>query len=245
MNWTRAAILALAAASLGLAAPTGLANPYGVERQSYSVRIGGLRAGNFLLSANVAENRYAATGEVSTGGLVGVFVDFYFGGAVNGRMSGNGDLQPLQYKGTRISRGKEHTVTMTYAGRAPAELTIDPPRKSRKYTLNPRQQRDTLDPVSATYMFLADRPEGQACDRTVQVYDGSRRSQVSVGPRRKNGSGYVCNGVYSRVAGYPPKMLREKVDFPFKITYEVVDGMMRVTRVDLDSNFGQAVAIRR
>ncbi|MEO1313784.1 MAG: DUF3108 domain-containing protein [Pseudomonadota bacterium] len=242
----RTRVRRLAALCLGalVAATPVLGN--GDARQSYTISVAGLRVGTMEMAVNTSGSRYTARGKVTGGGLVGVFVNVSFDGTASGSMRGDGSLMPASYRATSGSGRKAQSVDMKYAGGTPTGASFSPPRRPAKpWDVAPPSQGGTLDPISAAYDILRDRPVGTACGRSIRIFDGARASQIRIGARRDDGALSSCAGVYSRGAGFSPKRLEEQRDFRFVIYYDRSAGEMQVTRFELDSILGQAVARRR
>ena len=136
-------------------------------------------------------------------------------------------------------------TTGTSAGGRVTGHKQTPPIPRRDFDVSHDSLRGVVDPVSATYALLMDRPVGRACGRRLDIFDGTRLSRITVGARKASGDGWQCSGVYLRVAGYPPGKMAEQTRFPFTLFYDEVDGMMRVREFRTDSIVGDAVARRR
>ncbi|WP_157966335.1 DUF3108 domain-containing protein [Oceanibium sediminis] len=214
------------------------------QRQVYDVSLAGLKAARLEIAVNVEGGRYTAVGQVEGRGLVGAITNFYNGGTTSGRVLGAGRLQPVRYDGVQES-SRRREVTILYDGGVPTSVDWRPPRKERARDIDPSDQGGALDPISATWAMLQDMPSGQACGRSILVYDGQRRSRLDLGQRKPSGDRFTCDGRYVRVAGYSPKQLAEQKDFPFTITYREVGGRMVVESFELDSIIGRAVVRRR
>ena len=238
MNLTAKLILALV-----LAFGSGAAQ--GQTKQAYDVSISGFKVGSLRLNAQENSSSYAVSGAIQGGGLIGAITSFSFSGTAKGGLNGAGSLIPREYASVSKSRGKERAVTMTYQGDTPASLTHAPTRKKRSYDAALSDGKGTLDPVSATYALLQDMPVGQACGRTVQVFDGTKRSRITVRKRERDGEAWRCKGTYTRVKGWRAKDMEEKTNFSFALTFREVDGIMQVTSFETQSLFGKVVARRR
>lgn len=216
------------------------------ERADFTVSVAGVRAGTLSMAANRDGNQYAVRAEVKEGGVVGAIFNFYYGGVARGSVTADGAVVPSSYEGVRQIRDDKRKTLISFTAGRPASVTQDPARRSRKWDIDPASQGGTLDPVSATYSLLRDAPRDQACDRTIEVFDGSRRSRLIIQPGQSTGNQeWTCRGVYRRVAGYSPKDMKEKTDFPFTLFYADRGDMMRLTRFQTQSILGLAVAQRR
>lgn len=213
-------------------------------RQVYDVSVSGVRVGVLEMAANVENGAYAATGSITSRGIAGVLFPFTLSGTSAGRIKGQGQLEPVRYSGTQKDDNRRD-VSIRYTRGTPTFVEWVPQRKVRKHDVAFANQRGTLDPISASYAVLMPLPADKACGRTLEIYDGSKRSRIIVGQPQTSGAQVVCSGVYRRVAGFSPKQMSEKVDFPFTVTYDAVDGMLTVNSIQLDSVIGRAVMRRR
>jgi len=222
----------------------GAAN--GETQQVYELSVAGLRVATVGLSVNEQGLRYAARGVLRGSGIIGSFVNLAFDGTARGFAQSNGQLVPEQYEATRGKGDKQRAVSMRYVQGTPQSVTLTPPRKrKRPYDIDPTAQRGTLDPVSAAVALLPDRPAGRACGRVIEIFDGTRRSRITIGALRELDGKIRCAGVYERVSGYSPRSMREQTRFNFMLNYRRVDGMMQVMRIEMETTLGRAVARRR
>ena len=220
--------------------------PAAEVEHKFRLSIAGLSVANILLVIDTDGDRYEASARVRGRGLVGSFVDLDYDGYSEGRLGSDGMPQPQFFRSVRNDDDDGgRTTVIRYDGGTPVSVTASPPRPSRRWDIAPETQRGALDPISAGLAMIGDRAVGEACGRTVDIYDGRRLARLSLGPRRSRGDFQVCSGNYRRIAGYPPKRMAEQVDFPFEITYQRIDGMLRVVRLDMESTFGSARMQRR
>ncbi|MFN3144254.1 MAG: DUF3108 domain-containing protein [Paracoccaceae bacterium] len=98
---------------------------------------------------------------------------------------------------------------------------------------SPRPAPNEMDsdayPAAAVFFLLRDAPEAEACRGAVPVFDGQRRSSLTVDNPRRQGDRLICDGEYRRVAACsrPPGEKRSS----FTVTYrENGDGLMQVGR---------------
>ncbi len=235
----------LPAAALAALAVLGAMAPALAQRQVYDLSIRGLHAATISLDTDAVQGGYKAAGEISPAGLVGVFFDFRFRGNAEGARQG-AMLLPTVYYGSHVIRDRVRHTTIRYDGDSPAEVAVTPAAKPRPYDVDPLAQSGAVDPVTAAAELLADRPAEQACARTVQVFDGRRRSVIAVAtPRPVDDRMIACDGVYSRLAGYSEKELQKQRSFPFVMYLELKEGMARVVRFQTESIYGTAAAVRR
>lgn len=213
--------------------------------QRYSLSAVGLPVGSLTMAANREGDRYTVRGKVEGGGVAGLFVDFSYNAVASGRLDRNGMPVPVIFDGTRKLRDDGRRTQISYSGGTPTEVSFDPAKPPRPFDIDPRAQKGTLDPASATYALLRDLPAAAGCARTVDIFDGTRRSRITVGAERPVRGGLQCDGVYTRIAGYPPDEMAEQVNFPFRMVYRQVGDMLQVERFETDSIMGSVVARRQ
>lgn len=233
----------LATATLGAAAAAVLPTPAtraAVDRTSYSFSIAGIPVGAMALEFKLDGGRYDATTRIDTAGIVGMFATFFFDGKASGRLAG-GKVVPDLFTATSKSPRATRKSRIEWKAGTPVSVSVVPPRE---HAPDPAEQGGTLDPVSAGVRLLRDAPEGEICDTTVMVYDGSRVSRLKVAPAKGEGEKLVCEGTYARLKGEASSMIGAR-EFPFTITFaRAPGGMATLSRIEAPTNFGQAVVSR-
>jgi hypothetical protein len=241
----RASIRAAALAAVVLVAPGGAR---ATETGSFDVLLGGVRAAVVSYAANTDGDRYAVTGKLSTTGVVGAMVRVSYEATARGRQTGPGRYRPTSFTEIRDSAREVSRAEMRFAGGRPQVKTYVPPRETDRHAVDPATQAGTVDPMTVIYAALRDQPRDQVCDLALQVFDGKRRSEVTLSnPSPETGAGEItCKGQYRRIAGWSPDKLAERTRFDFEMTYaRQPDGVYRVTRVTTDTTLGRAVLRRR
>lgn len=234
MPSTTRAQLALAV-MLALAAPSSAA-----ETASFDFSISGIRVGTVQLDFEEQGKSYSAVSRIDTAGIVGVFADFFFDGRASGRISGE-KVVPGEYDATSKSPRATRQTRIEWSGGTPVEVSVEPPRSTAP---DPAAQSGTLDPVSAGFRLLRERPAAEVCDTTVDVFDGSRRSRLKLGAPVRSSNELVCDGTFARIEG-EAHSLTDVRQFPFRIRFAVVGEQARLERIEAPTNFGQAVIERR
>ena len=143
-------------------------------------------------------------------------------------------------------KDKEQFVEMIYGGGAPATVNAEPAFIPKPWEIDPAAQTGTLAPITAAIATLAPRPRVGMCERTVEVFDGRRRYAIDLGKPVQDGARIRCPANYRRIAGFKPKMMKERPNFPFNIWLEERgDGLAHVGRGAGESMFGLAVILLR
>lgn len=229
----------VAASAILLAGTTGGAL---AADASFDFRVMGLRVGSVALAWSTSGTSYEAAANVDAAGVVGFFATFFFHGKASGTLKADGTVVPGHFEAQSKSSDEVRKTTIAWKNGKPASVTQVPPRSN---SADPAEQGGTLDPVSAAFRLLRDVPKAEACNATVDMFDGSRRSRLKVGPATVSGATLTCNGSYARMKGDALGSL-DRNQFPFTITYAVgADGIARVQRIEAPTNFGTAVVARR
>ena len=226
---------ALACAVLGA---TGAAK---AQDAVFDFYLSGIKAGEMTMSARSTPEGYSARSSIRAAGAVGLVANFFFDGEASGRIVG-GKVSPVRYEANSKSPRAERRTVMDWKDGVPVNVSVVPPRGSAP---DPATQGGTLDPVSAGLALLGDAVPGSVCDASVDVFDGSRRSRLSLGAPMARDGALVCTGAYSRIEGEAQSMSSQR-EFPFEVTFrEGGDGVARLERVETRTQFGKAVLERR
>lgn len=228
-----------AAAFLLATASAGAAR---AEQAAFDFTVAGFPIGSIATSATQSGTRYSATADIDATGLVGFFTSFFFHGKSSGSVKPDGTVVPSRFEAQSKSSRAIRQTTIDWKNGKPVSVSIEPPRSDNA---DPAEQGGTLDPVSAAFRLLRDVPKAEACGVTVDMFDGSRRSRLQVGPGRVEGSVLTCEGSYARMKGESLGSL-DRNKFPFTLTFQIgADGIARVQRITAPTNFGSAVVARR
>lgn len=225
-----------AAFSLGLlSAPPADAAQTG----AFTLTVGGFKVGILAYEATETADRYEVHGSARSAGLIGAFMDGNVDAAVSGRIR-NGTLLPSVSKETTVSGGQTVQRIFDFSKGFPA-ITRTPPRtKPQKYAVPAEQQAGTLDPLSAAYAILRDKPAAEVCKLDVIMFDGARRSRLQMTGGTASPGGMVCDAVYTRVAGFSPREMREQSTWPVTLTYAANGTGYRLSELNFPSSFGNA-----
>ena len=239
-------VLATVIAGFGIGAVQVTANtaPRDVDT-IYDFYLGGIKAGELSIDADMKGDQYHARSILKTAGIVGFVYKASFEAETEGRLTADG-FEPVRFfADSRMSR-KEQRVEMRYANNAPKQVLAQPAFDPRPWEIDPTLQTDTLDPITAAISALAPMPKAKICNRSVEVFDGRRRYAIDLGSPVKDGKRIKCKAMYRRIAGFKPKMMTKRPKFPFNIWYEErSDGLAHVVRGAGDSMFGLAVILLR
>lgn len=215
------------------------------DQKVYRVSIAGFPVGTASYSAAVNGNRYEVQGFMGSTGFFGAFLASRYSGAVIGRSSGD-RLTPQIFRG-RFEQGRKFAeVDIKYSKGRVRQVIRRPERPAQPYDLDPTSVRGALDPISALYFMLRDLTVDKVCTQNFQVFDGGRTSRISMQRSQGEAGTVVCNGVYTRMGGFPPEQINERQHFPFQLTYAPTDdGFFEVREFRATTFWGVAKAVLR
>ncbi|PPB80645.1 uncharacterized protein DUF3108 [Albidovulum inexpectatum] len=211
----------------------------------FDLTLRGIHAGTLSVSGAIEGQSYAAAGVLKSGGLVALVRKVRYDARVQGTYR-DGRFVPRQYVEDADTGKRKSRAVMDYVNGVPQLKKYDPPRKSRSGDIDPATQGGTVDPLTALFAALRDVPRAEACDLSLTLFDGKRRSQVRIGTPVTDGNGLRCNGEYRRLAGFSEKEMAEKTRFPFTMRLQPgPDGRMKVVEVSMDTIYGKGRLERR
>ena len=232
-------MLALGAAA---ALAAGAAQPAQTDAATYDLSIAGMRLGSVQVSGRQEGARYSAAGRVTPNAVVGAVTGYAFDGRASGTVAGDGRLIPDRFVADSSSPRAKRRTEIEWRDGAPVRVSVEPPRRR---PADPSQVVGALDPVSAGFAILRDNPPERICNARFDVFDGSRRSRLSLGEAQARDGGYVCAGVYARVEG-ESHSLSNQDEYPFTLTFAPNgDGTVRLVRIETQTRLGLAVVTRR
>lgn len=244
MKRTTSVTAALAAMIIGTAADALPAERPALNT-TYDFYLGGIKAGEVSIDARYHAGGYQAESVLRTAGIVGFVYKASFEAAAEGAVAGDG-LQPQRFIADSRMRSKSQSVEMIYTDNAPGEVNAEPAFSPRPWQVDPAAQTGTLDPISAALTTLAPMPAGDLCNSTVEIFDGRRRYAIDLGEPTMDGERIHCPALYRRIAGFKPKMMKKRPEFPFHVWFEERgDGTAQMVRAAGDSTFGLAVILLR
>jgi len=207
----------------------------------YDFYLGGIPAGQLTIDAAFGSSDYSASAGLETKGIVGYLFDLAFNARAYGRIDPGG-LSPDHYNSFSQDPKRQYLVEISFENRTPVSTRIEPERDKRPWSIDPRDQRDTVDPLSGVLAAFAPAPAGAICDKRVEVFDGRRRFALDIGRLQQQGNRISCDAEYVRLAGFRPKWMGNNSSRPFTLYMEQrSDGLFQVARAVADTSFGAVV----
>jgi hypothetical protein len=211
----------------------------------FDLSIRGIPAATLSYTARDGDGRYAVAGRLESSGLVGLLRNVRYEAEATGSVRGK-RYTPQHYRESADTGRRRSEAVMDYRRGVPQVKEYSPPREAATGGLDPATQGGTVDPLTAMYAALRDRPADSACDLRLVLFDGERRSQVVLAKPEARDGGLVCAGEYRRLEGFSAEDIAERTRFPFTLRLAPgPDGLMQVVEVRAETLFGRAVMARR
>lgn len=240
---TRLGMTTWLVAALALA---GLAGAAGATEQArFTVSLGGLRAGTIVVEGSESGGRYELRGAARAGGLAQLATDAAFDSVARGQVTGNRYRPEIARE--RITEGGEiRERVFRYAAGVPEVSRTPPEDEPDPHAVPAGRQQGTIDPSTAAFAILRDRPADLACTLDLAVFDGTRRHRIRLDRRTPTEDGLVCEGTYTRVAGFKPETLAERRDWPLRMEYrKAPKGAYEVHELSFPTSYGTVRVLRR
>ena len=206
-------VLAAAGLTAFMLTASAPARAQNVEIQ-YGLSLAGLPIGTAQLAGVFNRDTYKIDVKARMTGLASMLSSGKGAGTSTGITAG-AKVVPSSYALVSGAGDKTVSVRMALAGGAVANLQIDPPldEKVDRVPLLESHKRGVVDPVSALLMPVpatAKLLDPSGCDRTIPVFDGSGRFDVTLSfsaTRKVTLPGYsgdvlVCTARYNPIAGH-------------------------------------------
>lgn len=180
---------------------------------TYRVQVGGVAVLDVLATLDLTDRAYRLEVTAMTGGFLGRIFPWRTVSRSEGAVRPDG-LAPTHHSQSSVFREKPRNVTLDYDGQGNVVVSVTPPPEEDDREPVPDAQRHaTYDPLTAFLTVMTAAGRGEACTRSLPVYDGRRRydmifedvGQRLVGVSRYSifaGSARQCRVTYRPVAGY-------------------------------------------
>lgn len=225
----------------------GLASPIGAQDENITLNLYayGIKAGTISVNGAQTTTAYSVKGLLSPSRLLRKFKDVGYTGSAVGKIS-KGKYYTRTYSGHARTGSRNSVVKMRWKSGRPIVDQYSPERARRDYDITPSKQVGTKDLLTAAYITFKTVSIKNLCNITHKMFDGRRRSQITLGKPKISGKIASCSGSYKRVAGFPPHKMEKEVNFPFTMYYEQQDdGTYRFQEFTSAATFGKIRAIRK
>ncbi len=214
------------------------------ELHRFGLYFGGVKAAQVEVRADVASAKYAVTATMQASRILSIFADFEHESSASGRVR-NGELVPTRFESRTKTPKRQSEVEMEFRSGRPVVLSYRPERDPRPYDVNPSDQRGTRDLTTTALLMFRSVAREDLCNTTYELFDGRRRTRVTLAEPEFKDTEAVCQGTFFRVAGYPQHVIDEKSEFDVTFTYESTGGdRYRVRKFSAETTVGRAHAVR-
>lgn len=232
----RASLIAIGLAAAGSAASAQS------DSATYNLSVSGIPLGTVTLRSEQSGNGYLAGVRITPNGLVSAVTGYSFDGRASGLVDASGKVTPQVFEADSRSPRAKRRTEIEWSGDTPVRVSVEPPRNNAP---DPARIVGALDPVSASFALLRDTSKEALCNASIDVFDGSRRSRLSLGAPVAGEDGAVtCSGAYAKLEG-EAHSFSPQGEYPFTLTFAPGDaGRMRLERIETQTRFGTAVVAR-
>jgi len=141
----------------------------------YQVRFGPLQIMSMRVTVQFEEDRYQASSDGRTVGLIGVLFPWTAASSSSGVRAG-GQMRPLRFRSAGEYRGQRRSAELDYDASGAVHAETDPPPEADDRDPVPAAlQQSTVDPLTAGINALL-----SGCQGTLGVFDGRRRYDLSL-----------------------------------------------------------------
>lgn len=232
---------------LCLAAPAAAGQTGG----AFAVRALGVKVGDFSLTGSVSAGKYTASAQFVTTGLIGAVASVHFLLSATGTRSGS-RFAPQHYAEQMDTGERRSRARLTYSGgvaRSTGAQTGDRSTGAQTgggpHAVSDAQQQGAVDPLTAMFVVLRDQPREGLCRTRQTIFDGERLSRIVLTTRSEAGGEVTCTGLFRRLAGFAPDVMRKHRQFALRVTYAPAGSVMRAMRMRAETIYGPATLVRR
>mgnify|MGYP001025490610 CR=1 FL=1 len=205
----------------------------------------GLKAGTILINGAENSAAYSVKGLLSPSRLLKTFKDVGYTGSAAGTIR-QGAYFTRRYSGHARTGSRNSIVKMHWNGASPFVDRYSPERDRRDYDITPFEQTGTKDLLTAAYITFKTVISDELCNTTHDMFDGRRRSKISLDAPKISGNTAICTCGYKRISGFSTHQMQKGVNFPFTMRYERQDdGTFRFQEFTSEATFGKIRAIRK
>jgi hypothetical protein len=180
----------------------------------YEISIAGWRIAQAKSSLAISDGRYDADIFMMPKGVARIVTAVRTSVEASGRVSG-GRVLPSRYKVRSAETDRPVAVDMTLRGGDVASLRARPPLKQRpgRVPVTGAHKRGIVDPLSSGLLPISRADGRDACDHTLEIFDGWTRYDVRLyykGTERVSIEGFsgaipVCGARWVPVSGHRPQ----------------------------------------
>ncbi|GGF81421.1 hypothetical protein GCM10007301_46960 [Azorhizobium oxalatiphilum] len=208
----RAALTAVLAAL-----PLAAARADGKLTARYTLSVAGVEVGRANIAVEATDTTYQIAGTGRVSGIARALSSGKGSAAAKGAFSVS-KVNPSVFAMSAEADGKPESIRLGIVGNVAKEVEVEPKPKPMpdRIEVTDAHLANVVDPMSGAFVYVpgtVDMASAAACDRTIPVFDGRQRYDVTLSYLRteqvKAGKTYagpavVCRASYFPVAGHRP-----------------------------------------
>lgn len=214
--------------------------------ERFTIYLGGIKAAKLALSASFEGSSFSSRSVLKTTGLLKIFYSGFYTVAADGQIDASNTLKPATFEADSAFGDDRQQVRVTFNDLRPTTVEAKPKFKPKAHQIVPQEQSGVIDPLTAALTLMRPEPVAKLCNRSVDVFDGRRRSRITMSaPKTVNGQ-IRCETLYEKVAGFSEKSMKRAPSFDFIVAFrERPDGLAEVVQISGDTGYGLAVISRQ
>ena len=224
----------------------------------YRVQWGNSFLGRSIANWVIDDQSYRLTGNAKSEGALSFFYDFEGKNELSGRIA-DGAYQPSRFASDSTYDDDGYITEVIWdKGNARPTYTVTPePELDEVHPLDPDSLDDVLDPFSAMLTALAAFEKTKSCEGVYRIFDGRRRSDVTLidlgtttleadRTWSYKGNATICGSASKMLGGHEIKDEKDKDEEPdfekVKIyVAEVAPGLTMPVRIEIDNFLGDVI----
>lgn len=168
---------------------------------SYSIALGGFHVGAANIEARFGGGAYGMEGRLKTDGFIERFFKAVYELESEGGVE-ESQLRPDRFRSLTLEPDRRREVVLRYGKDGLARMQAEPPYEDGYGPgLFPAHRKDTLDPLSALLLPIAEGAD--PCNRVLPVFDGRRRYDLRLRPDGETAT--------AKIGSYQGKLTRCKI----------------------------------
>lgn len=212
--------LALTAGGLvaGAVLASGTALADGRLEARYRMSLAGLELGRASFLLEIGTKGYTASGSARVTGVMQAVSSGKGSAGARGTVERGGALSPQSFAMDAESDKKAEAIRLAITANAVKGVTVEPPTTPAKdrVPVSDDDKKGVLDPMTAALILVPgtnDPLSAAACDRTLSIFDGRQRYDLSLSYVRMDkvkaekgyeGPAVVCRVAYRPISGHRP-----------------------------------------
>lgn len=202
----------------GAVLASGTASADGRLEARYRMSLAGLELGRASFLLEIGTKGYTASGSARVTGVMQAVSSGKGSAGARGTVERGGALSPQSFAMDAESDKKAEAIRLVITANAVKGVSVEPPTTPAKdrVPVSDDDKKGVLDPMTAALILVpgtSDPLSAAACDRTLSIFDGRQRYNLSLSYVRTDkvkaekgyeGPAVVCRVAYKPISGHRP-----------------------------------------